>query len=563
MPRSRSCSATSTSTSCPSWPSGCASSAGSWQEQCTAALAAAAARCEDEGAVARGLVYAQRLVERDPLAEHGQRRLMRLHYLRGDRAAAIAAFERFEQRLKDELGTRPSAETIELLATIERGAAALPVRRATAPASLLRPPRLIGRDRELQALEHAWANRRAFMLVGEAGIGKSRLLQEFCAGRAGVVVVQARPGDAGIAYAVAGAPAARRCWPRIRWRSRRRATRRWRWCCPSSAPRWRWPARRSGCCCSAPSTPPWSMRSAQGLQALVVDDLHFADEASVEFLQTLAQSETLAALHWGFAQRPAEPGAAGARLRAALEEAARLETGVLQPLDLAQLAALVESIGLAELSAERLAPALLRHTGGNPMFALETLKDLVLSGSAATIERGGRLPQPVTVGALVERRLGQLTSEALRLARVAALAGPEFSAELAVAVLEAHPLDIAEPWRELETAQVLRDGGFAHDLIFETTRASVPMPIAQLLHRRIALHLAARAALPEQHRRRTGPAPANGSRRARPMRRRRAGPRARRSAATRSSAGVSPPTRSTRRARPTPPSMRAAKASIR
>ena len=47
---------------------------------------------------------------------------MRLHYLRGDRAAAIAAFERFEQRLKDELGTRPSAETIELLATIERGA---------------------------------------------------------------------------------------------------------------------------------------------------------------------------------------------------------------------------------------------------------------------------------------------------------------------------------------------------------------------------------------------------------------------------------------------------------
>src|SRR4249919_1134911 len=63
-----------------------------WQEQCAAALAAAAARCENEGAVARGLVYAQRLVESDPLAEHGQRRLMRLHYLRGDRAAAIAAF---------------------------------------------------------------------------------------------------------------------------------------------------------------------------------------------------------------------------------------------------------------------------------------------------------------------------------------------------------------------------------------------------------------------------------------------------------------------------------------
>jgi tetratricopeptide (TPR) repeat protein len=81
---------------------------------------------------------------------------------------------------------------------------------------------------------------------------------------------------------------------------------------------------------------------------------------------------------------------------------------------------------------------------------------------------------------------------------VAALAGPDFSAELAATVLEAHPIDIAEPWRELETAQVLRDGVFAHDLIFEATRKSVPEPIARLLHRRIASYLVAGAALPER-----------------------------------------------------------------
>ncbi|HSC64401.1 MAG TPA: AAA family ATPase, partial [Caldimonas sp.] len=173
-----------------------------WRVRRDAALAAAAAACEQDGAIARGLVYAQRLVESDPLGEHAQRRVMRLHYLRGDRAAAIAAFERFEQRLKDEQGTPPSAETIELLATIERGAAALPARRAVVPASLLRPPRLVGRERELAALHRAWSSRRVFLLVGEAGIGKSRLLQEFSAGRTGVVAVRARPGDAGITYAV-------------------------------------------------------------------------------------------------------------------------------------------------------------------------------------------------------------------------------------------------------------------------------------------------------------------------------------------------------------------------
>ena len=468
-----------------------------WQEQCTEALAAAAARCEDEGAVARGLVYAQRLVERDPLAEHGQRRLMRLHYLRGDRAAAIATFERFEQRLKDELGTRPSAETIELLATIERGGAALPVRRATAPAGLLRPPRLIGRDRDLQALAQAWAGGRAFLRIGEAGIGKSRLLQEFCAGRTGVVGVQARPGDAGIAYAVLArllrAVLAAHPLPLQPARTRELAL-----VLPELGPAVTLAGAAQKLLLQRSVEATLVDALAHGLQALVVDDLHFADEASIEFLQSLLQAEALAALHWGFAQRPAEGGGAAERLRAALEEVARLETGVLQPLGLAQLADLVESIGLAELNAERLAPALLRHTGGNPLFALETLKDLVLSGDAAAIERGGRLPQPVTVGALVERRLGQLSSEALRLVRVAALAGPEFSAELAADVLEAHPLDIAEPWRELESAQLLRGGVFAHDLIFEAALASVPLPIARLLHKRIALHLAARAVLPER-----------------------------------------------------------------
>ena len=230
-----------------------------------------------------------------------------------------------------------------------------------------------------------------------------------------------------------------------------------------------------------------------GLGAVIVDDLQLGDDASVAFLQSLIQAETLAALRWGFAQRSADAGAAATALRAALEDAQLLEAVALAPLDLAQMTELIESLALAELDAARLAPALLRHSGGNPMFALETLKDMVLSGASAA---AGHLPQPATVAALVERRLLQLSPPALKLARAAALAGASFSAELAAAVLELHPLDIAEPWRELEAAQVIRDGAFAHDLIFEATRASVPAPIAQLLHRRIAAHLQARDAQP-------------------------------------------------------------------
>ena len=461
-----------------------------WREQRDAALAAVAAQCEASGAVARGLAYAERLVDGDPLSEHAQRRLMRLHYLRGDCSAAVAAFERFERRLKDELGTRPSAETIELLATIERGASSLPARRAVVPTSLLRPPRLVGRTAESAAMAQAWASRRAFVLTGEGGIGKTRLLQEFVSRAEHVVVVQARPGDAGTAYALL-ARLLRTMLARARDapdEARRQAL---ALVLPElgHAAALAGEAQRLLLLRAADATLADAVRA--GLAGLVIDDLHFADDASIAFVQALTESDALSVLRWGFAQRTADASAATSALRSALEEARQLETIAIGPLGLAQVTELLESLALPELDTAALAPALQRHTGGNPLFALETLKDMVLAGHNGA---DGPLPQPNTVGALIERRLIQLSPAALKLARTAALAGSAFSADLAVAVLQAHPLDIAEPWRELELAQVIRDQAFAHDLIFEATRASVPKPIAQLLHRRIATFLVAQDA---------------------------------------------------------------------
>lgn len=45
------------------------------------------------------------------------------------------------------------------------------------PAGVLRPPRLVGRDAECQAAEAAWARDQVVAFVGEAGMGKTRLLQ--------------------------------------------------------------------------------------------------------------------------------------------------------------------------------------------------------------------------------------------------------------------------------------------------------------------------------------------------------------------------------------------------
>ena len=97
---------------------------------------------------------------------------------------------------------------------------------------------------------------------------------------------------------------------------------------------------------------------------------------------------------------------------------------------------------------------------------------------------------------LIERRLAQLSPAALRLARVAALAGADFNAALAAHVLQSHPLDLTEAWAELERAHVLRGDGFVHDLIGDVAARAVPGPIAELLHRGIAEYLEAQSGAP-------------------------------------------------------------------
>ena len=90
----------------------------------------------------------------------------------GDRHAAIRQYERLDRVLRRELGVTPSADTQELR---DHLVAAAPVPTGT-------PPTLIGRDRELAALDALLADvargRAATLLVtGPSGIGKSTMLE--------------------------------------------------------------------------------------------------------------------------------------------------------------------------------------------------------------------------------------------------------------------------------------------------------------------------------------------------------------------------------------------------
>ena len=313
-------------------------------------------------------------------------------------------------------------------------------------------------------------------------MGKSRLLAEALQATAGHVIVKAQAGDAGVPYATL-ARLLRRLLEMRRLRPESGALAR---LLPEIGPVAALPALpmpADGERLVLQAAVEQVVARAQ-LQAVAVDDLHFADDASLEMLTALASAEALSPMAWVFTQRPGEGSAAAAALRDVLEEAQRLEVTDVAPLDAAQMVELVQSLNLPEVDAEAVGQRLLRHTGGNPLFALETLKQMLLPGAKAT-----GLPQPASVGALIDRRLKQLSDGALALARVAAIAGPDFGPLLAEDVLGRRAIDMADAWAELELAQVLRERAFAHDLVLEATLRSVPKAIAEHLHAAMARHL--------------------------------------------------------------------------
>ncbi len=476
------------------------------------ALVELAEMAEHSRDFADALSHAQELLALEPLSEAAHRRVMRLHYLGGDRAAALLAFDHCEQVLKDEVGAAPSQETLALLATLNAAQPASSVLVSnTVPASVLLPPRMIGREGELAQLHGGWQAAQVVALIGEAGLGKTRLLQAFTEPQAGVVRAAGRPGDAGVPFATLA-------------RLLRAVTAR---CTAPTGPVDRLPAGvRTEIARVLPELDAHAPRptgegqrlvmqravrallaSQAGLVGLVVDDLHFADEASLEMLRSLIDADSddevehrrtaagepaqadAQTLRWVLAYRPAEAGSPVQALHDALVEQARLVPIVMAPLGLEALAELVDSLGLPGVLGKALAPALLRRTGGNPLFVLETLKQAWVERTLGRLADAAQLPRPLSVGRLIERRIAQLSPAALALARVASIAGPDFSIAMAEQVLQASAMQFADGLNELEAAQVMRGNAFAHDLVYDAVRASVPATIAAHTHASVAAYL--------------------------------------------------------------------------
>ncbi len=472
------------------------------QELRREALALLCEGLEREGGLGEALSWAQRLLEEDPVSEASHRRVMRLHYLLGDRAAALRAYHRCLEALRRELGVEPLEETRALAREIERGGLAPQPAgtRRRIPLSVERPPVLVGREREWALMEEAWERGQVIVVSGEPGTGKTRLALEFAASKGRVMLFSGRPGDALVPYA-----------------SHVRAFRQFLGEQPGlELPPWvrRELGRILPELAGGQEPPPLQGEAdklrffeaqgellrlaSRGEATRVLDDLQFFDLPSLEvaFYLTskfapLGASGSRPRVIGTYRSGELHPGLED-RVRR-LEEAGALLHVRLEPLPPVALRSLVLELGIPGL--ERHLDSLASLTGGNPLFVLETVRHLI---ETDRLEQGwsGQGGLPGKVGSIIARRLEGLSTEALQLARLVAVAGEGFSLELAARLMEREPLGLLPAWEELERAQLVKGERFSHDLIHESVAAGMPQGVRALLHRRTAAALAQEKADP-------------------------------------------------------------------
>jgi DNA-binding SARP family transcriptional activator/tetratricopeptide (TPR) repeat protein len=471
---------------------------GRWRDRRATALRRCAEAHESERALDAALAYRQRLCDDEPLDEDVYADLMRLHYLRADRPALLLVFERLRRRLDQALGQAPSASMQALCERLTQ----VPVRPANPalPAMILRPPRMVGRDTVSRALQHARSLGSTALVQGEPGMGKTRLLEDFMRGTEGSVVAALRSADritpyglmARVARAVADQLSAQ-VGPHLLPEPSRAVL-------AAIVPEWGTPAAGPVCGPALQRAMHDWLRLA-GIRAVAVDDVHHADPESLALLADWLHRPVAGDAPrpwWLLAARRAEAPPA-LRDWLATADADALTSVDLPPLAVPDVKELLGLLDLPGLDASAWAEPLWRHSGGNPLFLLETLRALDASGTWG-VPNGGGLPLPGRVGELLQRRIATLSGVAARLAAVAAVAGDDLDAELAAAVLDTHPLDLAPAWAELEQAQVLRERAFTHDLLRDAARHSLPAPVAEAMHARVATQLQARgeAVAPER-----------------------------------------------------------------
>jgi predicted ATPase len=244
---------------------------------------------------------------------------------------------------------------------------------------------------------------------------------------------------------------------------------------------------------------------------LVIDDLQWCDEESLEWLHFLLRFDPAArVLVIGTARMEEVPPQHPLRtLLLHLRSTIPVAEVTLQPLDAAETAQLGGSISRRDLDLGA-AMRLYHETEGNPLFIVETMRaglDILPTREPereperehghehgheqGMIELEAATALPPRVQATISGRLAQLSPEARALVAAAAAIGRAFRLDVLVRAANTDEDRAVGALDELWRKRIVREMGasaydFTHDKLREVAYAQIGVPQRHLLHRRIA-----------------------------------------------------------------------------
>src|SRR6266508_1543075 len=473
------------------------------------------------GATEAALQTALRLLALDRLQEPVHRAIMRLYVQLGRRASALRQYQVCVGVLQRELGIEPEMTTKQLYQEILRQQPSHPAANVESPATVHAVPAevsrlpdetlprelpLIGREAEIrrlrEVLNRAWEGHgQVVAVIGEAGVGKSRLLAE--------VAVEAVARGARVL--VGRCYEAEQILPFASWVDALRAghVNEEREALESLNPLWRTELARLLPELSLPGYGPGQNpvdyrqlfeSVAQLVRQLVLhqpvmlilEDLHWGDEMSLRLLSFVGRRlQTWPILVVGTARE--EDLASAPILRRTLEDLSRDRRLVelrLAPLSKEETLTLVRTLAGAE-SHEAVTTGLAEQvwitSEGNPFAVVEIVRALP---KAAGADPSAKLAVPERVRDVIVRHLEELSERSRDLTTVAAVIGREFDFPLLQRSAGLEENEAAELLEELVRRRVLHSVGerfdFTHDRIREVAYGRLLRERQRALHARIA-----------------------------------------------------------------------------
>lgn len=487
-----------------------------WQQMYVSTLTALITLLENQQDYKSAVEYAQVLLQHDPLLESTYARLMQLHAAAGDRAAALRVYQTCKTKMAQELGVAPGPtirNLYERLRDLETSTAKKIAPSAKSP--------LIGREQAWGQIQASWQKTvqgqpQLISVLGEAGIGKTRLVEELAswASLQGIQVASAS------CYALNGrlAYAPLQTW--LRAAEFQPATQHLKetWLneiarlIPDILPESAAPPSLG------PLTEAWQQQRLFEALAryilyrdapliLILDDAQWCDEDTLAWLYYLLHfnPQTPLLIVATIREGELEANQALADLLRQLRRTDKVIEIQLLRFNMQHSAALTAQVTGQPVD-DLTATQIYTETEGNPLFIVEMARSklgdqhVAINQTTETTSPFSPLddrPLPPKIQVVIEARLAQLSPSTYELAGIAAVIGRAFTFDILQQISEEDEATLVDSLDELWQRQIIREVAqahpgykeaydFSHDKVREVIYLGASPMRRRMLHRQVA-----------------------------------------------------------------------------